>query len=653
MTADQRSLLFKSFLDALVRTLKKPGFWLIVILLVLITIPHYREALEHPVFLTQIMSGLGLNRHAFERILFLVPIILAGYVMGWKGALGVSFVALFIMLPRVFLLTQDSSDSLFESTSIFIVGCLLALAFLALRREKQHGLQLSVLDKMASVVSQSLELKQVLNAAIDGVIRLMHADGAFIYLLDEDRKAMNLAAYKGLSEKFVKGIDGLMLGEGLNGAVALSGKEEYIEDAILDPRLTKTEEVRSENLHSQIIVPLKSRDGVMGTLSIVKRSHYKFSKDEMETALSVGAEIGGAVANARIYEKEKHLSEKLRSSEEKYRNLFENAHDAIWLQDFNNNIITANMACARLTGYSLTELNEVKADDLLCGESVDTLMNIHNDLLATPNAGSISEVKMIKKNGNEVFVQLSTSLLYIDGRPQAFQHVARDITAEKRMQENLHFYLSQVTKAQEEERNRIARELHDDTIQSLVVLARQIDDITYNRKEVSAETKALLDKVRNETNNIMAGVRRLSQDLRPPTLDKLGLIPALEWLVSSIQDLSGIPVRFVVQGKARRLPAETELTLYRIIQEALRNVWRHSHAGEAWVIVEFEDHTARITVHDNGRGMDLSRDTDDLTRSGKLGLAGIKERARLLGGTIDLRSIPGDGTTVMVEVPLD
>ena len=278
MTADQRSLLFKSFLNSLASSLKKPGFWLIIIILVLIAMPHYREALEHPGFITQFMIGLGLNRHAFERILFLIPIILAGYVMGWKGALGISFVSLLIMLPRIFLISQEPADSIFESISIFIVGCMLALAFAALRREKQHGLQLSVLDKMASVVSQSLELKQVLDAAVDGVIMLMHADGAFIYLLDEDRKAMNLAAYKGLSEKFVKGIDGLKLGEGLNGAVALSGKEEYIEDAILDPRLTKTEEVRSENLHSQIIVPLKSREGVMGTLSIVKRSRYKFSK---------------------------------------------------------------------------------------------------------------------------------------------------------------------------------------------------------------------------------------------------------------------------------------------------------------------------------------------------------------------------------------
>jgi PAS domain S-box-containing protein len=652
MTANRRRLFSNQYLASAWKLLTKPGFWIILALIVFIALPHYREALQHPDFLNQLMAGLGLNRHAFERILFLVPIIIAGFVLGWKGTLAVSCIALMVMLPRILFLSQDSTDALFETLSIFGVGCLLAVAFAALRREKQHGMQLSVLDKMASVVSQSLELKQVLDAAIDGVIRLMNADGAFIYLLDEDRKEMNLAAYKGVSEKFVKGIDGLKLGEGLNGAVALSGHEEYIEDAIKDPRLTKKEEVRSENLHSQIIVPLKSRDGVMGTISIVKRSHYRFRSDEMETAKSVGAEIGGAVANARVYEKEKKLAERLKTSEEKYRNLFENAHDAIWLQDFSNSIIAANMACARLTGYSLSELNATRADDLLSGESLQVLINIHNELLETPNAGSITEVKMIKKNGNEVFVQLSTSLLYIEGKPQAFQHVARDITAEKRMQENLHFYLSQVTKAQEEERNRIARELHDDTIQSLVVLARQIEDISYNGKGVSEETRLQLEKVRNETNNIMAGVRRLSQDLRPPTLDRLGLIPALEWLVSSIQDLSGINIAFVVDGAERRLPAEMELTLYRIIQEALRNVWRHSHAGMAEVIVEFGDNLTRVTVKDNGSGLELSCEPDDLTRSGKLGLAGIKERARLLGGIMNLQSEPGSGTTVTVEVPL-
>jgi PAS domain S-box-containing protein len=652
MNENQVSFSRSSSLSGIVRILLNPGFWLISGLLIFIAIPHYRDTITHPAFLVQFMYSLGASRHAFERILFLVPIIVAGFFFGWKGTLAVSFIALLIMIPRMLLISQDSADALMETISVSGIGCLLALAFAALKRERQHGLQLAVLDKMAEVVSQSLELKQVLDTAVEAVINLMNADGAFIYLLDEDRKEMSLAAYKGVSEKFVKSIDGLKLGEGLNGAVALSGKEEYIADAILDPRLTKTEAVRSENLHSQIIVPLKSRYGVMGTLSIVKRSYYRFRKQEMETALSVGTEIGGAVANARVYEKEKKLTEKLRASEEKYRNLFENAHDAIWLEDFNNNIIVANMACARLTGYSLGELSSLKASKIFSTDSIGPLKEIQNDLLSTPNAGSISEVRMIRKNGNEVLAQLSTSLLYMEGKPQAFQYVARDITAERRMQENLQFYLSQVTKAQEEERNRIARELHDDTIQSLVVLAMQIDDISYSSKEISGDIKLRLDKIRNETNGIMAGVRRLSQDLRPPVLDKLGLIPALEWLVSSLRDLSGINIKFSVAGIEKRLPAETELTLYRIIQEALRNVWRHSQAGSAEVGVEFLDSLIRVIVRDNGKGLEPFYNTDDLTRSGKLGLAGIRERARLIGGTMNIQSAPGKGTAVIVDAPL-
>jgi len=357
-----------------------------------------------------------------------------------------------------------------------------------------------------------------------------------------------------------------------------------------------------------------------------------------------------AVANASVYEKEKTLADRLKESEERYRNLFENAHDAIWLQDFDDNIITANRACARLTGYPVQDLCQMKGSDLLSPESMGTAKKIHDDLLLSINSGSTYELKIIKKDGDDVLVQLSTSILFIDDKPQAFQYIARDITAEKRMQENLHFYLNQVTRAQEEERSRVARELHDDTIQSLVVLSRQIDEITYN-KTLSSETRKLLNNLRDETGNIMAGVRRLSQDLRPPTLDKLGLIPALEWLASSVENHSGIPIKFSVNGEEKRLPVEAELTMYRIIQEALQNVWKHSGASSADVTVDFLESTLRVVVSDNGRGLELTCRMDDLARYGKLGLAGIRERTKLLGGNMEIESKPGKGTMLKIEVP--
>jgi signal transduction histidine kinase len=206
--------------------------------------------------------------------------------------------------------------------------------------------------------------------------------------------------------------------------------------------------------------------------------------------------------------------------------------------------------------------------------------------------------------------------------------------------------------AQEEERKRIARELHDETIQALVVLARQFDDIISVSSDLSFDKRRLLDKLRQQANDIMADVRRLSQDLRPPALDRLGLVPALEWLASDVGKRSGINVEVRLHGVSRRFPTEVELVLFRIAQEALRNVWRHSRATRADVTIEFvEKEKIRITVKDNGEGFDLPDATGDLVKRGRLGLAGMQERIQLVGGSLRIESKPGKGTTVVIEAP--
>lgn len=142
------------------------------------------------------------------------------------------------------------------------------------------------------------------------------------------------------------------------------------------------------------------------------------------------------------------------------------------------------------------------------------------------------------------------------------------------------------------------------------------------------------------------------EDLRPPMLDDLGLMPALRWLVSGMVEQHGVKARLEVKGNERRFTAEAELILFRIIQEALRNVGKHSGASKAQVRVEFGEDKTKVSVTDNGRGFELAERVTDLARTGKLGLAGIEERARLLGGSLRLHSELGKGAKVEVEVPI-
>jgi two-component system sensor histidine kinase DegS len=218
-------------------------------------------------------------------------------------------------------------------------------------------------------------------------------------------------------------------------------------------------------------------------------------------------------------------------------------------------------------------------------------------------------------------------------------------------QQELQFFLEQVTKAQEEERKRIAWELHDDTIQSLVALCQQIDEVS-GIKGLPRQARSRLQELRERSDTIMREVRRLSQDLRPATLDNLGLVAALEWLASDVARYSGLHTDVKVAGAERRFSTEVELVLFRIAQEALRNVWKHAQANSAQVVLEFLEGKTRLTISDDGKGFIPPLEINALPKSGKLGLAGMLERAHLLGGALALKSAPGKGTCVIAELPL-
>jgi PAS domain S-box-containing protein len=501
------------------------------------------------------------------------------------------------------------------------------------------------------VVSQSLELKQILNSSIDSIVDVMSVDIVLIFLLDSQAGELVLCARRGVSDSFASGVDRLELGKGLNSLVAQTGEPVFTKNASEDPRLTKAE-VKEEDIQSQIIVPLKSKGKVMGTICVAMRSRRRFNKDEVSLLAAIGNQIGVAIENARLYEEEHEVAEQLRASEERYRTLFQNAHDAIWVHDMDGNIVSANAAVARLTGYEVKELCQMNVKSFLSEESLNLAKDIRTRLLSGEPVIEPYEQKLMTKEGVEAILKLTTNLVEVGGKPFGFQNIARDISREKRMQESLRFYLGQITMAQEDERKRIARELHDQTIQSLVVLARQLDDIISASGDWSFDKRRLLESLHNQANDIMADVRRMSQDLRPPTLDRLGLIPALEWLTSNIGKRSGMNIEVIVRGTSRRFSPEVELVFFRIVQEALSNTTRHSQATSAEVKVEFGQKSVAVTVKDDGCGFDLPETTGDLIKQGRLGLAGMQERIQLVGGSLKITSEPSSGTTVVIEAPL-
>jgi signal transduction histidine kinase len=262
------------------------------------------------------------------------------------------------------------------------------------------------------------------------------------------------------------------------------------------------------------------------------------------------------------------------------------------------------------------------------------------------------EQQNLRKDGARKTFMLTSSLMMVDDKPVGFQHIGRDVTEERRMQKNLRFYLNQITRTQEEERKRIARELHDDTAQALFALSRLMDNFIRDNKGLSQQQKTVLHDIRQRLGVTLQGIRRFSQDLRPSIIDDLGMLPAVKWLVKQKSEESGIDIALKINGKEQRLLPEMELILFRIVQEALNNVTKHAHATRADVQIEFTGSHVIASIHDNGKGFELPQTVGDLSHSGKLGLVGMQERVSLINGSLVIKSEKDRGTLVTASVPI-
>jgi signal transduction histidine kinase len=218
-------------------------------------------------------------------------------------------------------------------------------------------------------------------------------------------------------------------------------------------------------------------------------------------------------------------------------------------------------------------------------------------------------------------------------------------------QTGMHDYIAAMTQGQEEERRRLARELHDETAQALIALSQQVE---MAQKLLATDTSLAverLSRVQAMLIEAIEGVRRFSRDLRPIYLEDLGFMPALEMLAREADQRDVLSVRLTTGGPVHRLPPDLELAAYRIVQEALNNAIQHAGAGLIEVDACFEAHQLVLSVRDDGRGFDPPDLPDVLARKGHFGLMGIQERALLYGGHLNIVSAPGEGTEVLVRLP--
>ncbi len=365
-------------------------------------------------------------------------------------------------------------------------------------------------------------------------------------------------------------------------------------------------------------------------------------------------EIIGALETLQDITERKKAEQALFESGKSFRDLFESALDAIWVQDMDGNIKIANKAAGRLFGCSSGQLCQLNISTFLTSESFIAAKVIQTKLIQHQSVDMPYQQRLNRKDGTELIVEITTRLIKEGNKPAAFQTIARDVTKERKMQESMRFYLHKVLVAQEEERKRIARELHDDTAQSLLLLIHKLDAQISDRKAViSKPVREELNKLNDLAKEILKGIRRYSQELRPAILDDLGLMAALEWMADNLAKEKGIEVAIQITMQSNELPRDAQLVLFRIAQEAISNIRKYSEASRVIIKLESKADRKRMVITDNGKGFVVPARLGDLSNLGKFGLIGMQERAQLLNGTMTIYSTPGNGCSIIIEIPTE
>jgi signal transduction histidine kinase len=659
-------------------------FWILVAIMTAMTLIHYLTPQLRPLFPA---LGAMLRRQAVGRIIFVLPVAGATFVFGRTGGIVTLVVTITILLPRAIWLSTYPADAVMETVATGTVGYLVLWMIETEEREKslrrEAVARMRSFNAMCSIVAKSLELEQILNEALDKALEVTNLEVGWMCSLDRQTGELHLCVHRNLTEDSIRGLRRFQLGEGLCGRVAQSRQPMVMESLSQDPGLGDPR-VQREGFRSLVIVPLTSKGKVQGVMSLGSKEQREFPSADLQLITTFGKQIGVGVENAQLHrdvEKQLHIQQRLNEVAEKITSELELDKILPKVLQIAEELTEADCGFIALFDPGTKRLSypylhnlpqglasvTVSQGEGVAGETMSTMRAVTipdyrtyaNAVPAFLDAGLVSVAAVPIVSGNRSFGTLAVGSLqdarnFSTAEVSTLAGVGRQAGIaidNARLYENMRYYARQITRAQEDERKRIAREAHDETTQILVALSRRLDALMTSPERPDDAFKGHLGRVRELATDALQSVRRFSQDLRPPVLDDLGFVAAIRGLTRNLEE-AGVKTELRVSGSPYRLSAEEDLVLFRIAQESLNNVRRHADASRAKVLVSFGHDRVQMVVEDDGRGFDAPSSFVDLVASGKLGLIGMHERARILGGTLRIESEPGEGTRLVVDAPV-
>jgi PAS domain S-box-containing protein len=365
------------------------------------------------------------------------------------------------------------------------------------------------------------------------------------------------------------------------------------------------------------------------------------------------SKVVGELGIARDITERKRVEEALRESEERFRSLVENATVGIYRTTPDGHILMANPALVRMLGFDSFE--ELAARNLECeGFESSYPRSVFRERIEREAQVIGLEVTWIRRDGSVILVRESARAVRADdGRVLHYDGTVEDITTRRGAEEALRRLSGRLLRLQDEERRHIARQLHETAAQGLAGLAVNLNIVKSSAADLSPRASACLSESLELAEQCSREIRTLSYLLHPPLVDEAGLAPALRWYTAGFAQRSGVEVHVDVSPEFGRLPSEFELTLYRIVQEALTNIHLHSGSKTARICLARRPNEIVLTVADEGRGFPSAALGIAGAESADIGVGipGMQERARQLGGSLHIQS-GSQGTTLTAILPL-
>lgn len=531
------------------------------------------------------------------------------------------------------------------------------------------------LNEIASVVSQTLDLNEVLCSALDKVLQATCLEIGGIYLLDKQTGILSIHAQRGFSDDFTAAIDHLKLGEGFSGQVVETGEPLVVRDITKDKRLSRGI-VKEEGFRSLLVVPLCSKSKTLGTIFLISKEIREFTAGEIGLLISAGQQIGVAVDNASMFRAQQRRAEQFQVIAEVGKQItsimdidallnqivqliqktFNYDHVAIAMIE--DNFVVYRVGAGRLWDdpeFIFNPSHLKIGSEGITGRVAATGKLIYlpdvredPDYVELKGSGTLSEVTVPVMVKGKVIGVLDAQSDRVNAFDESDLVVLQSLADQAAVAiENAQLYKQAQQLAVIEERNRLARELHDSVTQALYGITLHAEaafrQLNVGQEELANEQ---LSELRNTAQEALREMRLLIFELRPSIVELQGLVPALRARVEAVEERAGMEVE-VNLDENLKLSDKVQDGLYRIAQEALNNALKHAMANRIELKLYGSGRSIIMEIMDDGVGFKPNEEIE----GGGLGLDGIIERAEQIDGDLTIDSWPDRGTTIKIEVP--